>query len=92
MAVLFWYLVKVTLATTLAVRYCMYSSVHWTNHVLQNTKNTRPCITITGHTVDPLRVVQDVHRGLFQGTVQDGRYKLIWGQEHLLKKAQPYQR
>ena len=45
MALCLWYLVKSDL---LSVRYC--TSLHWTSHLLQGTRNTRPCIT--GHPVD----------------------------------------
>ena len=44
MAVVFWYLVKSDLSS---VRYS--TRIHWTSHVLQRTRNTRPCIT--GHPV-----------------------------------------
>ena len=45
MTVLFWYLAE----SNASVRYGTY--VHWTNHVLQGTRNTRPCLT--GHPVIP---------------------------------------
>ena len=44
MAVVFWYLVKSDLSS---VRYS--PRIHWTSHVLQGTRNTRPCLT--GHPV-----------------------------------------
>ena len=40
----FWYLVKSDLSS---VRYC--TRVHWTSHVLQDPRNTRPCLA--GHPV-----------------------------------------
>ena len=48
MAVLFWYLVK-SVFNMFATALWQYSSVHWTSHVLQGNRNTRPCIT--GHSV-----------------------------------------
>ena len=41
-AVFFCYLVKID-ATVSSL---LYSSVHWTSHVLQGARNTRPCITV----------------------------------------------
>jgi len=35
---------------------------------------------------------QDKNRGTWQATITSDKYKLIWGQEYLLKKAQPYQK
>ena len=46
MAVSFWYLVKVTLVNDVRI---LYRSVQWISHVLQVTRNTRPCLS--GHPV-----------------------------------------
>ena len=46
MAVFFWYLVKIDLSSTVyATTYYIHTSVHWTSHFLQGTKNTRPCLS-----------------------------------------------
>ena len=44
MTVVFWYLGKSAFSSV-----HVYSGVHWTNHIIQGTRNTRPCIT--GHPV-----------------------------------------
>merc|ERR1719402_1550735 len=35
---------------------------------------------------------EDKQRRLFQATIQAGKWKLIWGQEYLLKRLQPEQK
>ena len=59
MAVFFWQLVKSDLSSLY-----VYSSVHWTIHFLQGSRNTRPCIT--GHPVFRLDHAEDEVNRLHQ--------------------------
>jgi len=47
---------------------------------------TSPRNTII-HNID-----EDLHKDTWQATITRDRWKLIWGQEYLLKKSQPYQK
>eukprot|EP00090_Calanus_glacialis_P016104 TRINITY_DN2526_c0_g1_i7.p1 TRINITY_DN2526_c0_g1~~TRINITY_DN2526_c0_g1_i7.p1 ORF type:complete len:201 (+),score=36.36 TRINITY_DN2526_c0_g1_i7:66-605(+) len=47
---------------------------------------TSPRNTII-HNID-----EDTEKGTWQATITSDKWKLIWGQEYLLKKSQPYQK